>query len=348
MSATNHISKVALIGATGTLGSQVLSALLEQPFPQFQTTLITRPGSITASNHQELTSNPRVTIKAGSYEDHAFLVSALTGQDALVVTLGFSACHRLQPLIIRAACEAKVPYILPCEFGSDTTNPRLVSAIPGQIEKVNARKMIENLGTAPDGTRTSSWIGICNNAWIDWNLPGGWMGIDIKNHKATLLDGQGKDKDVKSYFSTIRMSGLTTAKVLSLPLNADNKTFSTTQRTLSSFANEMVYSACFRLSQTDVIRAVQRATRTTDADWHFSHVDLAQYLERGAEKRRAGNGLGIMDLLNGNLFVKGVADAFYPDGAEEEAELSNALLGLEDVEDLEDVMMKIVKEVLNK
>ncbi|KIW18642.1 hypothetical protein PV08_02931 [Exophiala spinifera] len=360
MDSNNHISKVALVGATGTLGSHVLSGLLDQPFPQFQITLITRPGSITSSKHPDLTSNPRITIKVGSYEDHAFLVSALTGQDALVVTLGFNVCHTLQPLIFRVACEVKVPYILPCEFGSDTTNPRLVSAIPGQISKVNARRLIEDLGTAPDGTRTSSWIGICTNAWLDWNLPGGWMEIDIKNRTATLLDGQGKDKDVKAYFSTIRMSALTAAKVLSLPLKADDKssgsspssfsttTTTTTQRTLPSFANKMVYAACFRLSQADIICAVQRATRTTDTDWQISHVGLTRYLDSAAEKVKAGNRLGIMDLLHGNLFVKGVADAFYPDGAEEEAELNNTLLGLDECEDLGDVMAKIVKQVLIK
>ncbi len=354
----NYISKVGLIGATGTLGSHVLFALLAQHFPQFQVTLITRPGSITPAKHPELTSNPRITIVAGSYEDHDFLVHALTGQDALIITLGFSVCHTLQPLIIRAACEAKVPYILPCEFGSDTSNPRLVAAIPGHMAKVNARKMVEELGTAPDGSRTSCWIGISNNAWLDWNLPGGWMGIDIKQRKATLLDGD----DVKTYLSTIPTSALAAARVLSLPLTLDGKNPNVTsssssssssadptlQRTLPSFANKMVYVASFRLSQADIFRAVQQATRTTDADWDISHVPLTQDIQDAHAKLAAGNRLAIMDLLNGNLFVKGVADAFYPNGADEEAELHNALLGVEDCQNLEDVMARIVKEVMSK
>lgn len=184
------------------------------------------------------------------------------------------------------------------------------------------------------------------------------MGIDIKQRKATLLDGD----DVKTYLSTIRTSALAAARVLSLPLTLDGKNPNVTsssssssssadptlQRTLPSFANKMVYVASFRLSQADIFRAVQQATRTTDADWDISHVPLTQDIQDAHAKLAAGNRLAIMDLLNGNLFVKGVADAFYPNGADEEAELHNALLGVEDCQNLEDVMARIVKEVMSK
>lgn len=338
----NHISKVALIGATGTLGSAVLSALLVQPFPQYQITVIAR------SKSPEIPPDERITVKTGSYDDHAFLVPALTGQDALVITLGFSVCHELQPLIIRAACEAKVPYILPCEFGSDTSNPRLVSAIPDHVHKVNARKMVEELGTSTDGVRTSVWIGIVNNAWLDWGLANGWFGIDIKSQKATLLDGDG---EVKTYASTVRMSGLTVARLLALPLTAQGKNPNVTtsddpklQRTLASFANKMVYVANFRLSQIEMFQAVQRATHTTDADWDIAHVPLAQFIHDGCTRLEQGDGLGIMNLLYGNLFVKGVADAYYRDDSLEEVELDNNVLGLEDCEDLDEVTAKVVKD----
>ncbi|KAK4947319.1 hypothetical protein LTR10_013687 [Elasticomyces elasticus] len=335
--------EVALIGATGTLGSEILSALLAQPFPQYQITVITR------SKNPDIASHPRITIKEGSYDDHAFLVAALTGQDALVITLGFSVCHILQPLIIRAACEAKVPYILPCEFGSDTSNPRLISAIPVHSSKVDARKLVEELGTSTDGTRTSSWIGIINNAWFDWSLAGGWFGIDIKFRKVTLFDGDG----IKTYTSTIHMSGLTVARLFALPITVSgrNLTSSVTsndskpQRTLASFANKMVYVANFRLSQLDIFQAVQRATHTTDADWDVAHVPLAQYIRDGSTKLDDGDNLGIMNLLYGNLFVKGVADAYYLDGSMEEVGLNNDLLGLEDCENLDDVVRRVVEEV---
>ncbi|KAI1614932.1 hypothetical protein EDD37DRAFT_630371 [Exophiala viscosa] len=347
MSATHndHISKVALVGATGTLGSEILSALLAHPSPQYQITVITR------SDSPGLTSNPRINVKTGSYNDHAFLVSALTGQDVLVITLGFSICDQVQPLIIRAACEAKVPYILPCEFGSDTSNPRLISAIPVHSSKVDARKLVEELGTSIDGTRTSAWIGIINNAWFDWSLAGGWFGIDIKSRKVTLLDGDGDSNGIKTYTSTIHMSGLTVARLLALPLAVTGKNPNVTsndpklQRTLASFANKMVYVANFQLSQVGMFQAVQRATHTTDADWDISHVPLIQYIRDGSTRLEQGDITGIMNLVYGNLFVNGVADAYYPNGSLEEVELDNALLGLGGCEDLDEVTSRVVKKV---
>lgn len=191
----NHINKIAIVGATGSLGTSVLSALLAEP--GFSITIITRPGSITPESHPSLTSNPRIAIKTGSYTDPVFLASALTGQDALVVTPSFMVCHELQPDIIRAACQAKVPYILPCEFGSDTDNPALIDALPMQQAKVDARKLVEDLGVDNHGTRRSSWIGIISNAWYDWSLQGGYFGIEPKTRKALIFD----NGDVKAYIN---------------------------------------------------------------------------------------------------------------------------------------------------
>ncbi|KIW99814.1 uncharacterized protein Z518_10742 [Rhinocladiella mackenziei CBS 650.93] len=328
----NHISRVALIGATGSLGSNVLSALLAQSYPQF---------SITSDTHPDLTSDPRITIIPGSYTDHWFLVSALANQDALIITLAWSICHEFQPLIIRAACEAKVPYILPCEFGSDTSNPRLISAVPMQTHKVNARKPVEELG----GT-SSCWIGIINNAWYDWSLAGGWFGIDIKHRKATLFD----KGDVKAYTSTLRMSDLAAARVLSLPLNTkgQNPNNPNMHRTLPSYANKMVYVSNFHLSQVDMLRAVQQATHTTDADWDITAVSKAEYIEAGFTMLKKGEMSGIMNVLYGNIFTNGVANGYYGAEGNENPQLAqdNAMLGLEGCEDLEDVTGRVVREVL--
>jgi uncharacterized protein YbjT (DUF2867 family) len=337
-----YVSKVALVGATGTLGSNILSALLAQETPQFQITLVTRPDSITSTTHPDITENPRITVKAGSYDDHDFLVSALAGQDALVIALGWAVCHELQPLIIRAACEAKVAYILPCEFGSDTSNPRLVAAIPMQAHKVEARRLVEELG--------GSWIGVTTNSWYDWSLAGGWFGIDIKARKATFWAAE--EGEVKTYLSTLRTAGLAVARVLSLPLTAERKNPNVPQlgqqRSLPSFANKMVYVANFRVSQRDILDAVQRATQTTDQDWAITSVPVGEYIKQGFAKLAQGEMVGVMNIIYGNLFVKGVADGYFPGGAEglEEADLDNAVLRLQDCEDLDAVTKRVVREVM--
>ena len=325
----NHISKVALVGATGSLGSSVLSALLSET--EFAITLITRPGSITPETHPALAANQRISIKSGIYTDHSFLTSALRGQDAVIINLGWAVCHELQPPIIRAACEVKVPYIIPCEFGSDTDNPALISAIPVQKAKPDARKLIEDLGVDGNGNRTTSWIGIVNNSWYDWSMAGGWFGIDIKARKALFFD----DGNTKCFVSTIKLSGLTAAKVLSLPLVASNEG----QRTLPSYANKIVYVRSWNLTQRDMLKSVQKATKTTDDDWSFSFIPVKEYIQQGVEEIKKGNMAGVMNLIYGNIFVPGVATDYLG------RPLDNEILGLEGIEDLDEETAKILKDV---
>lgn len=65
-----------------------------------------------------------VIVKRGSYEDESFLLSALQGQDALVLLLGIQAIP-LQEAFIRAATQAGVAWVLPTEFASDIAPSKL-------------------------------------------------------------------------------------------------------------------------------------------------------------------------------------------------------------------------------
>ncbi|KAK5052051.1 hypothetical protein LTR84_002855 [Exophiala bonariae] len=319
----NHISRVAIVGATGSLGSSVLTALLAQSEPLFSVTVITRPGSITPSSHKSLVNHPRITIKEGSYSDPEFLASVLEGQDAVVLTLSFNVSHELQPDIIRAACKAKVSYIIPNEFGSDTGNPALIEAIPMHQAKVDARKLVGELGVDEHGNRTSSWIGIINNPWYDWSLPDGYLGIHPKTREVTFFD----KGDLRVYMSTIELSGKATARVLSLPLHAD----AGTQRTLPSYANKFVYVRGFEVSQRDILESVQRATNTTDKDWKFHSSSAKEHIDDGHKMLAQGNMAGIMNLIFGNTFIPGIGADYRG------APLDNVALGLDGVEGLDKV-----------
>jgi uncharacterized protein YbjT (DUF2867 family) len=66
------------------------------------------------SRHDSKSTIPSgVQIAKVDYDDHKSLVTALTGQDALVITLGGLAPHDHQRRLLRAAVDAKVPWVLP-------------------------------------------------------------------------------------------------------------------------------------------------------------------------------------------------------------------------------------------
>lgn len=100
-------------------------------------------------------------MKKGDYESDDFLVSALKGQDMFIIMLSFTAPPAMQTKLIEAAAKAGVPWIIPCEFGSDNGNPGMAASVPMNSAKAQYREKIEALGK-------SSWIGIVNNPWFEY------------------------------------------------------------------------------------------------------------------------------------------------------------------------------------
>lgn len=143
---------VTLVGAKGTIGAPILAALLAAGH---NTTVLTRPGS-------KPNFSSAVAVHVGDYGDENFVVSSLKGQDVLILALGHAAYDAQVPLI-KAAAKAGVPYIVPCEFGSDPTHPKLNAEIQLMNVKAPYRKLIEDLGV-------SSWIGVVNNPWVEFSI----------------------------------------------------------------------------------------------------------------------------------------------------------------------------------
>lgn len=143
---------VTLVGANGTIGAPILAALLAAGH---KTSVLTRSGS--SANFPSA-----VSVGIGVYADEDFVASRLKGQDVLILALGHSAYDAQIPLI-KAAAKAGVPYIVPCEFGSDPTHPKLNAEIQLMNVKAPFRKLIEELGV-------SSWIGVVNNPWVEFSI----------------------------------------------------------------------------------------------------------------------------------------------------------------------------------
>lgn len=70
-----------------------------------------------------------VAVKRVDYSKCATLVEALRGHDALVITLSGHTPKGTEALLVEAAGEAGVPWILPNEWSPDTANEALVKDV---------------------------------------------------------------------------------------------------------------------------------------------------------------------------------------------------------------------------
>jgi uncharacterized protein YbjT (DUF2867 family) len=247
--------KIAIVGGTGTVGSPTLSALLAANLHTL--TAISR-----ADSNAIFPSN--VTVKKGDYTSHPFIVSALTGNDVLIMQLGIFSNDQQVPLI-KAAAEAGVKYILPTEFGSDLNAP-FAKSFPMLTGKVQYRELVEELGM--------SWVCIVNNPWFDWSLKGGMWGVDIPSKKASLYAGA----EAKFNTTTLRQVGRGVASLLSLP-----------DAQLKKYKNSPVYLSSFCVSQREILDAAIRATGTKESDWDIETPNAEEVIEGSRKAVKEGN-----------------------------------------------------------
>jgi nucleoside-diphosphate-sugar epimerase len=141
MALLSTLKNIAVVGASGNVGSYIASALLAKN--HFNVTAITRTES-------KATFPSGVRVARIDYNSPDTIVKALTGHDALVITLSvFSSGAQEQ--LIRGAAQAGVPWVLPNEFGMYNTEEIQNETIGSG--KTIARLLIESLGL-------SSWIGV--------------------------------------------------------------------------------------------------------------------------------------------------------------------------------------------
>ncbi|KAI9730188.1 MAG: hypothetical protein M1835_003578 [Candelina submexicana] len=152
-SSENHVKKIAIVGASGRVCGEILRSLL-----QANTITITVLSRVDST----ATFDPNVILKKRSYDSLSFLESVLQGQDVLVITLAGTVPPDVQSNLIKAAAAAKVPWILPNEYGQDGDNPDVAKAVPMiKVMKEGYRRQIEELGV-------SQWIGVACSLWFDF------------------------------------------------------------------------------------------------------------------------------------------------------------------------------------
>ncbi|KAK7425520.1 hypothetical protein QQZ08_007961 [Neonectria magnoliae] len=127
------VRAVALAGAGGNLGQQVLAALLTAGFDV----------TVLAPRGREPASYPtQVRVVEVDYELPSSLLDALRGIDAVVSTLGKQTGLQCQFALIDAAAVVGVKRFIPSEFGADLQNAK-IRAFPTYRTKVQVEEYIE-------------------------------------------------------------------------------------------------------------------------------------------------------------------------------------------------------------
>ncbi|EZF34292.1 hypothetical protein TMEN_7489 [Trichophyton mentagrophytes] len=310
----SYLKKVAIVGATGTIGQCIVREILKAQ--KHEVTAITRSASNTVMPEG-------VNVAKVDYDNRFTLVSALRGQDVLIITMASSAPKDIQIKLVEAAAEADVPYIIPNGWGLDATHPVSDDVFLGPPQRA-VYKRIEELGK-------SAWINFVSGFWYEFSLVGGpnAYGFDIDNRSVTFYD----DGTARINTSTWDQTGRAVANFLSLkekPENGEDE-----RLTISGFKNKNVFFSSFLVSQKDMFQSILRATGTKEEDWKITHEPSEQRYKSAVESFRQGNRDGFVRAMFTRMF--------YPEGSGNSAgafeatnNLQNDLLDLPD-EDIDEL-----------
>lgn len=105
----NHVRNVAIVGASGNQGTHIVTELLG-----------TGKHTVTAITRADSSSSVPEGVKTNKidYASQDSIVTALQGQDALVITMSTTAPKEQVRQLIEGAAAACVKWIIPNEWGS--------------------------------------------------------------------------------------------------------------------------------------------------------------------------------------------------------------------------------------
>ncbi|KAH8894458.1 NAD(P)-binding protein [Thozetella sp. PMI_491] len=309
-----YVRNIAIVGAGGRIGKHFAEGLLKTG--KHTVTALTRAGS---------TSKIAAGVKSVEidYDNEESLVSALQGQQFLVISLGVRVSEDVNGKLVRAAAKAGVPYVMPNIHGGNpesdgAKDPKYAKFVSGSLKRI---KEVEDAGLA--------WFLLVTGFWYEWSLALGdnWYGIDIKQKKAWFCDEGQNPMNT----STWPRCGEALAALLSLPESG-------TSPSLSDFKNKPCHIDSFAVTQRKILDSVQKATGTSDTEWDIICEPTEKRFHDGLAEMNRGE-------------VRGFAKALYAMGWSVDSgryyqdKLENVKLGLE-TEDLDKVTKEVVDKVL--
>ena len=307
------------------MGTPIATALVKTG--RHTVTALTRQGS-----KNEVPSGVRAIPV--DYNDESSLISALTGQQFLIITLSVYAPPDTHSKIVQAAAKAGVPHIMPNIYDIDDSNEALVSEnlLTADFKGITAD--IEAAGI--------SYTYLICNLWYEYSLAMGpiWLGFDFANRKLTLYD----EGTTKINLTTWEQCGRAVAAFLSLktlPEDAND-----TSPTVDSWRNKPLVVSSFLISQLDIFESWKRVTGEKGSDWTVEKVPSKERYQQGI-----GASKDAQDPMSARM---GVAMAsfvriFYPNGGgdyENTRGLDNNKLGLpkEDLDERTAVAKQMVDD----
>ncbi|KAB5522111.1 hypothetical protein GE09DRAFT_500858 [Coniochaeta sp. 2T2.1] len=286
---SSPFKNILLIGAGGSIGSVVLSALLAEP--SFTVTVLQR-----ASSKSKLPQGPKIITVPDSYPT-SDLVAAFKGQDAIINCMTtFSVKDQYR--IIDAAIAAGVQRYSPSEYGLNNMKPEAQALSTAFAEKGAVQAYLRE--KAEEGK--IEWMSISCGMWVAWSIPHNFMGLDVANKKMEILD----DGEERVSCTTEANTALAIVRALTVA----------TEET----KNRNVLLQEFSVSQNELLAEVERQT---GSKFEVKRVDSRKLIEEKVAEYKAGNQYAQYVLIN-----VGFMTGRYGGLLEKEGEILNEKLGL--------------------
>lgn len=172
----------------------------------FDVTVLTRKDS----NTSNMPSGAK--LEPVDFNDAAALEQALSGQDAIVDA---TLTQDDTPLrMMDAAAAAGVYRYIPSDWSLDPKNAA-ANALPVFSKRVERDNYLYEKCKSSNMT----WSIVANGAFLDWNLHTGFMGIDLHNRSASLMDGG----DNRTVWTMLDSVGQAVAGIMQHPGETENR-----------------------------------------------------------------------------------------------------------------------------
>ncbi|KAF2742461.1 NAD(P)-binding protein [Sporormia fimetaria CBS 119925] len=299
-----ELQNIALIGASGTIGRPILSAL--RAHPTFIPYVLNRQSSKSIYPRTRVITIPddlSVSEIAASLREHSI--------HALIIAIAGSHVSEQKRLIDAALESGCVRRVIPAEFGScDSADDETNSVLPLMKGKSEVRGYVE--GVCEKSRGRLSWSSVVTGHFFDWGLGNGFLKYDVKSKKAWIVDGG----DVR--FSTSTLGFVADAVVRVLEREEGTR-------------NRMLYVQGLYVTQNEVLRELERVT---GGKWEV----VEQRSEKELEVLRPRMLEGDMEAREEVVAIWGIIRG---DWTKKEG-FANELLGLKE-EDLRSVVEEVVK-----
>ncbi|PVH77371.1 isoflavone reductase [Cadophora sp. DSE1049] len=246
------LKNITIVGASGNVGRGILPTLLKS---DLTITLLTR-----TSSAAKFPTGVNVITSDFSL---ASLTGAFKGQDAVISCMPIPALGD-QAVVIEAAIAAGVKRFIPSEYGSDSSNPAVIVAVPFFEGK---QKYLEYLKSKQD---IITWTALITGPFFDWGLAQGFLGFNLAAKSALLLDG-GRTKFTTSTVAQI-------ARSLIAILDHPEET-----------ANKLVFIESFTTTQVEILAALEKVT---GEKWSAVDAQAADIRSEGFKAMGEGDLLG--------------------------------------------------------